>query len=148
MDESEARFLEHILDKYRSRRGDQPNYDVHAILNAIQCAFTKNWKERWGSTIPVSPDLLMNLAACAWVALDYNKDERINWSGLHDSVLSKSLRWFMVTIRQAIVENRTVQIDGKTMHGCFEVPQWFAEKCQEDEHERRMHFKPYLAHSS
>jgi hypothetical protein len=128
-EEDDRRFMEHLRSTCENK-SDHPNPDAYAIFNGIQNAFSKNWKEVWGNTVPITPRLVEFLSASASVALNYNKDERVPWDR-HDSVCKQSLRWLMVTIRHAVKEGRTVELeDGETYHGCLMIPKWYVEQCR------------------
>jgi hypothetical protein len=130
-DPVEERFLKEIYACYPVSR---TNSEARALFMCIQSAFTSNGQKRWGESIMVHPELISHLAACAWVALEYDEQMTIPWDdGAHDYILTRALRYFMSTLRKAIEDGRTSQIEDRMMYGCFTIPRWYFDRCREEE---------------
>ena len=122
-DETERRFLAEISKNFQ--RGNN-NHEAAALFDAIQQAFTMDSHD----SVVIHPEMVSHLAACSWVALDYDAHDRIPWDrGDHDYVLTRTLRYFLITLRRAIQEGRAKSRGGKTLHGCFTIPPWFVDEC-------------------
>ena len=78
-DEDDLRFMEWLMREISTDTARGPNGEARALFNTIQLAYTDNPPEVEDYTpIPVAPFLVANLAACAWVALDYDRGENIH----------------------------------------------------------------------
>jgi hypothetical protein len=133
-DSVEARFLEEVCANYPGRG---QNTEARALFICIQTAFTKNGVEKWDESIMVHPEMIAHLAACTWVALDYDPEVRIPWDdGAHDYILTRTLRYFMSTLREAIEEGQVSEVRGDVMHGCFTIPRWYYNQCKSESRTR------------
>lgn len=98
------------------------NAEAKALFNAVQEAFTGT-KE----IIPVPSDLIAMMAACSWVALEYDKEQEIPLAaGNHDYILLRAADEFVKFLVIAVRQNYTWEPkDTKAIYcGGFEIPQW------------------------
>lgn len=127
LDVEEERFLRHIMQHFGGRGS---NHEAVALFNAIQSSFDD---AKMGKGVTISIYLITNLAACAWVALGYDSDQRIPWDeGDHDHILAKTLRGFMWTIGGK-VRNREYRTErnGAVYVESFPVPDWFVKSANQ-----------------
>lgn len=125
------------------QKGNKLDYEASAIFEAIQSAFTS--QETSDNLVLVPQNLVMNLAACAWVGRLYSPDVEPKWNE-HDYVLSQSLRWLYASAREAVIAGRTRKgCDNETLYGCLELPSWFVEKHIQEGEERRQYLRAHRA---
>src|SRR3954451_9306937 len=120
----------YTADRELVRQMHGPDPEGDALFQAISWAYAS------GGTgfgmMQISRDMVQYLASSA--------EDR---AGMKYAQV-KILRWFLVTIREAVKEHRDLEFrDGKILYGCFEVPSWFYEKCAEigrfeEQHRREM----------
>ena len=96
-----------------------------AIFQAIQHCFDGTG----GGVAVVDPYLVDNLASCAWVSLEYNRNNHIPWeTGEHDYIILRTFRGLISTLVGAIREGRcTWRADGSCIVNDFSIPAWFVE---------------------
>src|SRR5579872_4280096 len=118
--EEDRNFLDHIISQVGARG---PNREAMAIFAAIQHCFDG----ASGEEVVVNSYLLHNLAACACVALEYNRDVTIPWhKGDHDYVVLRAFNGFTHTLIETIRESRCdIRQDGSCRLNSFTIPAWF-----------------------
>ena len=122
------RFMDYIVSRHRDEdysRSFGLNREAKALFSAIQEAFIGVVNDR--GLVVVHKDLVSHLAACASVALNYNKDQSIPWDESdHDYIIRHVLRGFVATLVNAINASQVRQRrDGEMYFGCFPIPDWF-----------------------
>ena len=134
-EERDRRFMQAILAVYPPSNYAK-NPEAQALFFAIQHAFLADYSRKEVSLIRA--ELVSNLAACAWVAMEYDADQVIPWdTSTRDFVILRTLRDFMYTVAQCVRNNEvTVHDDGKTWLNGFLIPEWFIQEVREEERER------------
>lgn len=122
------RFMEYVISRHRETDyflSFGPNCEAKALFSAIQEAFVDISKGM--GLVVAHNDLVSNIAACAMVALDYDKNQNIPWDKAdHDYIVRSTLRGFVATIVNAINAGQVKQRkNGDIFFGCFPVPDWF-----------------------
>lgn len=134
-DPVEARFLKHVVEREAGLKPlPRPNLEVRALFDAIQAAFTSTTNKRFTDYRWVTdPEMVAMLAACAWVALEYNREQEIPLdSSDHDYIGLRLLRYFMYTLAAGVRAGATWRDgEGKTHFGCFRLPDWFVDWARE-----------------
>jgi hypothetical protein len=122
-DPRERRFLDDLVAWYGNPTVRQ-NHEAYALFEAMQRAFcAANHTEG-----PVGdPYLVAHLAACAWVALEYDRGAWIPWdSERRDFVICRALRGLMKTVATAIRQGsvRADEAGEYSLQAC-QIPAWF-----------------------
>lgn len=125
-DRGEEQFAEWLVEQYGRRSG--PNDEAFAIFKAVMVVFSEVAPNAPHVSVPES--LIHNLAACTWVCLEYDKDERVPIdTGRHDNVLNNLLRILMLYLTDAIRKGeakRSLRGEGYVVRG-LRVPDWFVD---------------------
>lgn len=124
-EKTEQRLLSDICENFTYSKG--VNKEAAALFDAVQQAYEFNSYD----LVLVHPKLMESIAACSWVALTYNADDKIPWDNSpHDFILTRTLRFFVSTLRNAILEGRVEYRRNEVFHGCYSIPLWFVEECK------------------
>jgi hypothetical protein len=124
-DEVEKKMFDHIRTQSLGKSG--PNSEASMLFLAIQQLF-----DGLEGEVIVSAYLVHNLAACAWVALEYDHNQRIPWDrNDHDYIILRAFRGLLRTLGDAIRGGRTKERDKKTYYGNILIPEWYVDYVQQ-----------------
>lgn len=123
-EQAEKDFREYIIRAHQAPSNVQEK-QAWALFNAIQNAFTSQ-KPSWITEIP--SDLVHNLAACAWVSLLYDQDQKIRWQeSQHDYILTYLWRAFFKSVLFSVRRKQHRVLDGQIYVGCLLIPGWLTD---------------------
>lgn len=123
LEDKERTFFEYLKYQYPH---EGPNNEAASLFRSIQAVGISGVG---GLNFAVPIGLLADLAACAWVSLEYNEDQNIPWEkGDHDYIILKTFRGFVAMISEAIASGKIEKREGKdkkyVMMGGFYLPLW------------------------
>lgn len=101
------------------------NAAASALFDHIQAAYVENYA---GKAATPDGEIIQFLAACSWVALEYDQNQEIPWDeSTHDYILTVLLREFARVLEQDIRSGNWAKgYGGGTIVGCYSVPKEFA----------------------
>lgn len=123
--ETAQQFRDYVLRTYKAQPGIQEK-EAWVLFNAIQDAFNDSNAHRQIAAVPI--ELVSNLAACSWVALMYDKDQKIRWKESdHDYVLTRLWRGFFKYVLLSVRRKQHQFSDECCYVGCLEIPRWLTD---------------------
>ena len=116
----EKDFFKYLMYQYPS---NGPNRDAVSLFRSIQAASIS------GREFKIPVELLETLAACAWVSLEYDKNQTIPWEeGDHDYIIIRTFRGF-ISMAIGAIKDKNFWKDKSDeeefiMIGSFYLPTW------------------------
>ncbi|MEK7659844.1 MAG: hypothetical protein AAB343_01435 [Patescibacteria group bacterium] len=122
----EAKFFKHIESLY-APLVDTANPDGFALFLAIQSAFSGILTHAPDRSVSVDPELISHLAACGWVALMYNRNQRIPWDASdHDYIIGQTFDCFVRSLMLALRKGHVLRTSNENLVcGDLILPSWF-----------------------
>ncbi|MFH0951808.1 MAG: hypothetical protein V1838_01315 [Patescibacteria group bacterium] len=131
LDDRQEKFVQHCVDQRYGPHADpdKKNLEAECIFWSLQNAISDGLSYHY-EDMKVPAVLVHHLTACAWVSLEYDKEQQIPWDGAeHDFILKNVINFFMYMLAEAIRNNTAVELKpGRLYHGGFPIPDWFVEE--------------------